>query len=185
MRKTSIIIAVLVLTVSLMGYPQTANSADNDEPSTAPSSFSAGEPSQLSVQLSTLTPTAQKMAETSKNKPKKSKKPKAKKPKPKKTKTAYDSPYDTARIIADAKAYGESIGMTWSDPLTKGNCSWEAPGATSPTLSGKRLKSAIRSSIRRIKKLQKDNGYRPGEFHFKVTFEPAKSGEYTIYFLMG
>jgi hypothetical protein len=99
-------------------------------------------------------------------------------------KTAYDAPYDTAQILADAKAYGESIGMTWSEPLTVDNCSWEAPIHTSSTLSGERLKTAIESSIRRIKKLQEDNEYQPGEFHFKVVFEPAGS-EYAIYFLMG
>jgi hypothetical protein len=104
---------------------------------------------------------------------------------PPKPKTAYDAPYDTAQISADAKAYGESIGMTWSEPLTKDNCSWEAPGATSSTLSGERLKEAIQNRIRRIKKLQEDNEYQPGEFHFKVYFESAGGGEYTIYFLMG
>jgi hypothetical protein len=106
-------------------------------------------------------------------------------PEPTKPKTAYDAPYDTAAIIADAKAYGESIGMTWSGALNTGNCSWEAPGATSSTLSGERLREAVQSSIRRIKKLQSDNGYQPGEFHFKVVFEAAGSGEYAIYFLMG
>jgi hypothetical protein len=75
--------------------------------------------------------------------------------------------------------------MTWSASLTPDNCSWEAPGATSATLSGERLKAAIESSIRRIKKLQEDNEYQPGEFHSKVVFEPKGSGEYTIYFLMG
>jgi len=100
-------------------------------------------------------------------------------------KTAYDAPYDVAAIIADAKAYGESIGMTWSEPLTTGNCSWEAPGATSSTLSGERLKTAIEGRIRRIKKLQEDNEYKPGKFHFKVVFEPIGDGEYTIIFLMG
>jgi hypothetical protein len=126
--------------------------------------------------------------QTKKKQPKKSAKPKKKakkKKKSKKKKTAYDAPYNTSKIIADAKAYGKSIGMTWSEPLTKDNCSWEAPGATSPTLSGKRLKKAIRSSIKRIKKLQKDNGYQPGEFHFKVLLESAGGGEYAIYFLMG
>ena len=79
-------------------------------------------------------------------------------------KTAYDAPYDTAVIIADARAYGESIGMTWSPTLTPDNCSWEAPGATSATLSGERLKTAIESGIRRVKKLQQDNEYQPGSF---------------------
>jgi hypothetical protein len=104
---------------------------------------------------------------------------------PPKPKTAYDAPYDTAAIIADAKAYGESIGMTWSEPLTVDNCSWEAPGATSSTLSGERLKTAIEGRIARIKKLQGDNEYQPGEFHFKVVFEPQGNGEHTIHFLMG
>jgi hypothetical protein len=103
---------------------------------------------------------------------------------PPKPKTAYDAPYDTATIIADAKSYGESIGMTWSEPLTVDNCSWEAPGTTSATLSGERLKTAIEGRIARIKKLQTDNGYQLGEFHFKVLLIPNGS-EYTIYFLMG
>jgi hypothetical protein len=88
-------------------------------------------------------------------------------------------------MSADAKAYGESIGMIWGASLDKDNCSWEAPGATSPTLSGERLKNAIESSIRRIKKIQQDNEYQPGEFHFKVVFESRGGGEYAIYFLMG
>jgi hypothetical protein len=60
-----------------------------------------------------------------------------------------------------------------------------APGATSPVISGKRLKKAIQSSIRRIKKLQNDNDYQPGEFLFKLHFEPVDDGEYKLYFLMG
>jgi hypothetical protein len=142
----------------------------------------------------TTAATKSESAATSKIKPPKTTKPKKAEPpaqknpkpvKPSKPKTAYDAPYDTATIIANAKAYGEGIGMTWSEPLTKNNCSWEAPGSTSPTISGKRLKLAIESSIRRIKMLQQDNEYQPGEFHFKVTFEAAGGGEYTIYFLMG
>jgi uncharacterized protein YceK len=104
---------------------------------------------------------------------------------PEKTKTAYDAPYDTARMIADAKAYGESIGMTWSAPLTVDNCSWEAPIHTSSVLSGERLKAAIESGIRRVKKLQTDNEYQPGEFHFKVLFEASGDSKYTVYFLIG
>jgi hypothetical protein len=104
---------------------------------------------------------------------------------PPKPKTAHDAPYDTATIIADAKAYGESIGMTWSDPLTVDNCSWEAPSQTSSVMSGERLKTAIESGIRRVMKLQKDNEYQPGEFHFKLLLVPQGNGEYTIYWLMG
>jgi hypothetical protein len=104
---------------------------------------------------------------------------------PPKPKTAYDAPYNTATIIADAKAYGESIGMTWSAPLTKDNCSWEAPIQTSSVLSGERLKAAIESGIRRVKKLQADNEYQPGEFHFQLYLEPFVNGEYSLYFLMG
>jgi hypothetical protein len=133
----------------------------------------------------------QKKSSAKNEKPKKEKeksaeKPKSKpKPEPSKPKSAYDAPYDTVAMSANAKAYGESIGMTWSASLTPDNCSWEAPGATSEALSGNRLKKAIESSIRRIKKLQQDNGYQPGEFHFKVLFVAAGDGEYTIYFLMG
>jgi hypothetical protein len=47
------------------------------------------------------------------------------------------------------------------------------------------LKTAIEGRIARIKKLQQDNGYQPGEFHFKVVFTPQGNGEYTIHFLMG
>ncbi|GHU83682.1 hypothetical protein FACS189415_6460 [Bacteroidia bacterium] len=104
---------------------------------------------------------------------------------PPKPKTAYDAPYNTATIIADAKAYGESIGMTWSAPLTKDNCSWEAPIQTSSVLSGERLKAAIESGIRRVKKLQADNEYQQGEFHFQLYLEPFGNGEYSLYFLMG
>jgi outer membrane biosynthesis protein TonB len=106
-------------------------------------------------------------------------------PEPPKPRSAYDAPYDTAAIIADASAYGAGIGMTWSGSLNTGNCSWEAPGTTSADLSGERLKAAIQGRIARIKKLQQDNGYQPGEFHFKVLFESQGNGEYTIYFLMG
>ncbi|MDR1068815.1 MAG: hypothetical protein LBL36_06205 [Clostridiales Family XIII bacterium] len=106
-------------------------------------------------------------------------------PIPSKPKTAYEKPYDTAKISAEMAAYGASIGMTWCAELDKATCSWEAPGITSSTLQGERLKTALQSSIRRIKKLQQDNGYNPGEFLFKVTFEPRGNGEYTIYFLMG
>jgi hypothetical protein len=100
-------------------------------------------------------------------------------------KTAFDKPYDKAAIIEDAKAYGDSIGMTWSEPLTKDNCSWEAPPRTSPTLSGKRLKRLVKTGMQRVKKLQADNGYNPGEFHFNLYFEPVGDGEYKLYFLCG
>jgi hypothetical protein len=127
--------------------------------------------------------------QTKKKQPKKSAKPKKKAKKKKKSKkkkkTAYDAPYNTSKIISDAKAYGKSIGMTWSEPLTKDNCSWEAPIQTSSVLKGKRLKKAIKSGIRRVKKLQADNEYRPGEFHFKLYLEPIADGEYSLYFLMG
>jgi hypothetical protein len=106
-------------------------------------------------------------------------------PEPPKPKTAYDAPYDTAQICANARAYGESIGMTWSAPLTTGNCSWEAPIQTSEVLSGDRLRAAVESGIRRVKKLQADNGYQPGEYHFKLYLEPLGNGEYSLYFLMG
>jgi hypothetical protein len=74
--------------------------------------------------------------------------------------------------------------MTWSDGLNKDNCSWEAPISTSPVLCGSRLKEAIESGIRRVRKLQQDNGYQPGEFHFKLYLE-AGGSEYAIYFLVG
>ena len=105
-------------------------------------------------------------------------------PPPAAPKTAYDAPYDTGTISADAAAYGNALGMTWSDGLDTGNCSWEAPISTSAVLCGDRLKEAIQSGIRRVQKLQQDNGYQAGEFHFKVHLEPSGS-EYTIYFLMG
>jgi hypothetical protein len=75
--------------------------------------------------------------------------------------------------------------MTWSAPLTKDNCSWEAPIQTSSVLQGERLKAAIQSGIRRVKKLQTDNEYQPGEFHFQLYLEPVGNGEYSLYFLMG
>lgn len=104
---------------------------------------------------------------------------------PPKPKTAYDTPYDTAQIIEDARAYGESIGMIWSVSLTQDNCSWEAPIQTSSVLSGERLKETIESGIRRVKRLQEDNEYQPGEFHFKLYLESLGNGEYSLYFLMG
>ena len=104
---------------------------------------------------------------------------------PSKPKTAYEKAYDTGTIIADAKAYGESIGMTWSASLTKDNCAWEAPIQTSSVLQGERLKTAIESGIRRVKKLQQDNEYQPGEFHFKLYLESIGNDEYGLYFLMG
>jgi hypothetical protein len=133
------------------------------------------------------TPPSQPPATSPPTEPPKAEQPPATPPptEPSTPKTAYDAPYDTARILADARAYGESIGMTWSGPLTVDNCSWEAPGATSSTLSGERLKTAIEGRIARIKKLQTDNEYQPGEFHFKVLLESQGNGEYTIYFLMG
>ena len=104
---------------------------------------------------------------------------------PKKPKTAYEKPYDTAKIIEDTIEYGNSIGMTWSKPLTKDNCSWEAPIQTSSDFQGTRLKGVIESRLRRVKKIQLDNGYQPGEFHYKLYFEPIGNGEYSVYWLMG
>jgi len=100
-------------------------------------------------------------------------------------KTAYDAPYDIAAIIAETKAYGESIGMAWGELLVIDGGSWEAPVATSPTMSGERLKAAIENSLQRSKKLQTDNGYQAGQFCYKVVFEPNENGEYKMYFLLG
>ena len=84
----------------------------------------------------------------------------------------------------DAQIYGASLGMTWSDGLNKDNCSWEAPITTSSVLCGERLKTAIESGIRRVQRLQQDNGYQPGEFHFKLYLETSGS-EYSLNFLIG
>jgi len=172
--------------------PETPTAASVDEPKPSTLSASDGENRQSSNQQNDSgtqsKPPQNVTAPPAANEPPKADPPVAPTPEPSeptKPKTAYDAPYDTAQIIANAKAYGESIGMTWSAPLTTGNCSWEAPIQTSSVLSGERLKEAIQSSIRRVKKLQADNGYQPGEFHFKLYLEPFGNGEYSLYFLMG
>jgi outer membrane biosynthesis protein TonB len=226
MKRASIFVIAMVLTVSLIGCSQQPDTEAGSRQPEQASSFSAGEiygtalrgamsteaastenivTGVVAIPLATPEQTiaasrqtgdpalkAPKTAKSKKEKKKSSKaKPKAKKKKAKKPKkqskpkSAYDAPYGKATIGADAKAYGESIGMTWSGSLTKDNCSWEAPIQTSRTLSGKRLKKAIQSGIRRVKKLQSDNEYRPGEFHFKLLLEPVSGGEYSLYFLMG
>jgi outer membrane biosynthesis protein TonB len=159
------------------------------------SADSGGNPQKQPSDSKSQTSEAKPPAETPKPEqpPAQAEQPKAEQPKaeqppaadPPKPKTAYDAPYDTARIAADARAYGEGIGMTWSGSLTTGNCSWEAPIQTSSVLSGERLESAVQSGIRRVKKLQQDNEYQPGEFHFRLYLEPSGDGEYSLYFLMG
>jgi hypothetical protein len=118
--------------------------------------------------------TAKKSASTTKAKKKKKKK-----------KSAYKAPYNKKKIIADAKAYGKKLGMTWSPTLTKNNCGWDAPFQTSSTLSGTRLKKAIQYGIRYVKKIQTNEGYQPGEFHFKIYLEKYKDGEYSVYHFIG
>jgi hypothetical protein len=75
--------------------------------------------------------------------------------------------------------------MTWSESLSTGNCSWEAPITTSADLSGERLRAAIQSGINRVLSIQQDNGYQAGEFHFKLHMEANGAGEYVLYFLIG
>jgi hypothetical protein len=143
---------------------------------TSKSSASAGKAKQKQSAAKNETPKKKQSSKPTKPKPA---------PKPSKPKTAYDAPYDKDAIIANAKTYGESIGMTWSAPLTKDNCSWETPFQTSDVLSGARLKRAIEYGIQRAKKLQSDNGYQPGEFHFKLYLEAYGDGEYSVYHLIG
>ena len=73
--------------------------------------------------------------------------------------------------------------MKWAEELTKDNCSWESPNTTGGTTE-ELLKTIIRNGIDRVKKLQAQNGYQPGEFLFKLYLEPDGS-EYRMYFLMG
>jgi hypothetical protein len=213
MKKASVLALIAVLSVSLIGCSQQADRTGMDESPTPPSSFSAGESSETPEpsaeptataepeETSTPVPTAtvtegEKQQSGNPSSGVQTQTPQTAPPaptptptpqptEPSKPKTAYDAPYDTAAILADAKAYGESIGMTWSAPLTVDNCSWEAPIQTSSVLQGERLKAAIQSGIRRVKKLQADNEYQPGEFHFQLYLEPIGNGEYSLYFLMG
>jgi outer membrane biosynthesis protein TonB len=175
--------------------PEETTSAAISEQQAEASVDSGGNPQEQPSGSKPQTSETKPSAETPKPEqpPAQAEQPKAEQPKteqppaadPPKPKTAYDAPYDTARIVADARAYGEGIGMTWSGPLTTGNCSWEAPIQTSSALSGERLESAVQSGIRRVKKLQQDNEYQPGEFHFRLYLEPCGDGEYSLYFLMG
>jgi hypothetical protein len=102
--------------------------------------------------------------------------------------SAYEFPYDIPAIIEDAKAYGATLGMTWSDEMTIDNSSWETPSGTSASsYSGALLKEAIEVRIRRIKQLNIDDGFGDDEtWHFRVLFvsRDGYPGEYTIYFLM-
>jgi hypothetical protein len=101
--------------------------------------------------------------------------------------SAYEFPYNIDAMIADAKAYGASIGGVWIEELTPDNCSWEAPGGTYANYSGENLRNGINGRIARIKMLHLDNHPEAKEFFFKVLFVPRDehSGEYEIYFLMG
>ncbi|MDR0813902.1 MAG: S-layer homology domain-containing protein [Oscillospiraceae bacterium] len=100
---------------------------------------------------------------------------------------AYEFPYDVAAIIADAKAYGASIGGVWIDELDPDNCAWEAPGHTYATWEPAELKKAYEGRIARIKTLHDDNHPGADEFYFKLLFVPwdGHPGEYEVYFLMG
>jgi hypothetical protein len=98
---------------------------------------------------------------------------------------AYEKPYAFQAIIKDAIDYGNSRGMTWDDMLTKDNCSWQAPGHASSCKTGAVLKQTIQDGIDSVKHVQEKNGYQPGEFHFKVYFEPIANSDYLIYFLIG
>ncbi len=187
LKVVGIIAVLLSLCLQTIGKPTRIVSA------VAPQSFfSAGamtEPSILNEVAVNQGIKSGKKSKPTKATKKTAKKKKAKAKKAKKTtakpKTAYNRPYDTEKIIRYAMTYGESIGMTWNDSLAKNNCAWAAPGATSPIIKGKRLRTAIENSIQRVKKLQTDNGYQPGEFHFKLYLEKIEKGEYKLYFLMG
>jgi len=47
------------------------------------------------------------------------------------------------------------------------------------------MKQAIQISIDRIKSIQQQNGYQPGQFYYRLYLEPMDNGEYLMYFLIG
>jgi len=106
-------------------------------------------------------------------------------PVPAAPKSDFEKPYNLAAIYAFAKQYGEDHGMIWADSLTKDNCSWEAPGHTSSFPTEAKMKSVITSGIDRVKSIQEQNGSQPGQFYFKLYFEPIANGEYLMYWLIG
>jgi hypothetical protein len=104
---------------------------------------------------------------------------------PPKPKSGFEKPYDLTVITDYAKSYGESIGMIWGESLAKDNCSWEAPIYTTSCHTEAEMKQAIQIRIDRVKYIQENNGYRQGQFYFKLYLEPIDNGEYLMYWLIG
>ena len=91
------------------------------------------------------------------------------------------------KIVSDARAYGESLGMGWNSSLTIDNSGWSAP-ANTQYLSLERAKQKVYYQIKEwTKNLKEECGddWYDGIPAFKVVSQKLSDGNYKIYVLIG
>ena len=84
------------------------------------------------------------------------------------------------KIVSDARAYGESLGMGWNSSLTIDNSGWSAPATTEyQSLQG--VKDKVYYQIKKwASRIECD-----GSPAFKVVSKKLSDGNYEIYVLRG
>ena len=130
-----------------------------------------------------VTTTKRQTANTTTTKPVTTTKPK---PTTTTTKAAPSTPTKAQidKIVSDARAYGESLGMGWNSSLTIDNSGWSSPpNSRNQTL--KTMKDDVYYQIKKWAKIFKDEGGIDGAPAFKVVSKKLSDGNYEIYVLIG
>ncbi len=89
------------------------------------------------------------------------------------------------KIVSDARAYGESLGMGWNSSLTIDNSGWSAPATTEyQSLQG--VKDKVYYQIKKFAdRLKSSPNWYDGAPAFKVVSKKLSDGNYEIYVLRG
>lgn len=94
----------------------------------------------------------------------------------------WTAPYDLPKILADSRAYAESIGWTWDISLNKDNSSWTGTDRTyAYTYYGLDLQKRVYETMMCYK-------HEPGnDYNSRINLyfepDPSSPGDYLIYYL--
>ncbi len=126
-----------------------------------------------------VTTTKRQTANTTTTKPVTTTKPK---PTTTTTKAAQSTPAKAQidKIVSDARAYGESLGMGWNSSLTIDNSSWSSP----PNSQNQTLKT-MKDDVYYQLKNWAGRVVCDGSPAFKVVSQKLSDGNYKIYVLIG
>lgn len=110
--------------------------------------------------------------------------------KPKPTTTTQPAPSTPTKaqidkIVSDARAYGESLGLGWNSSLTIDNSGWSGPANTQyESLQG--AKETVYYQIKKFAdRLKSSPNWYDGAPAFKVVSKKLSDGNYEIYVLRG